>query len=238
MFIKSPLFALRNATTQRFSFRAISTSSFKSAKFALIGAALSTSPIAFGTTIFEDNFDRPSSTVVGPGWLESEASSNDVAIYNNELRLRGYQSNQDTYALFELDTSDWQDITVSFDLRILSSTEASDSLVFGLADQTNNLIDTLFSTDLGTAGSTSTSFALPTAFDDAGSMTFGFWLFANSHTETVYVDNLVISGTQLATPQPDSNSTAVSEASSLALLTLGLAGLFAQRKRRVIRLEN
>ncbi len=69
----------------------------------------------------------------------------------------------------------------------------------------------------------------------------GFWLDVNSHTESIYLDNVMAVGTAPYATNPNPNNPpigsnppthAVSESSSLALLLFGIAGLATRKLRR------
>ena len=209
-------------------------------------AALAISLVATqanATILFEDNFDRANSSNSGSSWSVNEAQANDVAIYKNELRLRDYLPNSAntastlTSALFNVDASTFQTVDITFDWRVLSSTEASDSLFFGIAGSNGSISEQLFQTSLESSGSYSTNVSL----NGLSNLMLGFWLDVNSHTESIYLDNVMAVGTEpyVTTPNPGnppivSNPPTheVSESSSLALLLFGIAGLAARTLRR------
>lgn len=198
---------------------------------------------ANATILFEDNFDRANSSNSGSAWSVNEAQANDVAIYKNELRLRDYLPNNAntpstlTSALFNVDASAFQTVDVTFDWRVLSSTEASDSLFFGISGSNGSISEQLFQTSLESSGSYSTN----VSFNGLSNLMLGFWLDVNSHTESIYLDNVMAVGTEpyVTTPNPGNplivsnpHAHAVSESSSLALLLFGIAGLAARTLRR------
>lgn len=209
-------------------------------------AALAISLVATqsnATILFEDNFDRANSSNPGSVWSVNEAQANDVAIYKDELRLRDYLPSSTntastlTSALFNINASAFQTVDITFDWRVLSSTEASDSLFFGIAGSNGSLSEQLFQTSLKSSGSYSTNVSL----NGLSNLTLGFWLDVNSHTESIYLDNVMAVGTApyATNPNPSNPLTgsnpptyAVSESSSLALLLFGIAGLATRKLRR------
>ena len=195
------------------------------------------------TILFEDNFDRANSSNSGSAWSINKAQANDVAIYKDELRLRDYLPSSTntastlTSALFNINASAFQTVDITFDWRVLSSTEASDSLFFGIAGSNGSLGEQLLQTSLESSGSYSTNVSL----NGLSNLTLGFWLDVNSHTESIYLDNVMAVGTAPYATNPNSNNPpigsnppthAVSESSSLALLLFGIAGLATRKLRR------
>lgn len=221
------------------SFARMLLSQLKQSSAALAIGLISTQ--ANATVLFEDDFNRANSANIGSEWSVNEAQASDVAIYRNELRLRDYLphgSNSTTMltsALFAVDASAFNSVNVTFDWRVLSSTEISDTLVFGIAGTQGTLSQTLFTASLETAG----SFSEDISINGLSSLTLGFWLNVNSHTESIYLDNIMAVGTSpfLSAPNPASPPTlsnppthSVSESSSLALMLIGVAGLTARKR--------
>lgn len=176
--------------------------------------------------IFQDDFSRSNSNEPGASWLSFESDENDIAIYNQQLRLRDYLRPVGTHVSLFIDANGYQDLSLSFSWRALTSTETSDSLVVSNDLSANMQNQILFSTGLGSAGTYSNSLSL--SDDYVGWI--GFWLNVNSSSEAVYIDNVRITGiTKLA--EDKSEVIMVSEASSFALACIGLTGLaFARRK--------
>ena len=173
--------------------------------------------------IFSDAFERPNADIVGQTWLETENESDDVAISSNRLRLRSYLDNDThTSALFNIDLSSWDDVYAEFTWQVLSSTEASDTLLFGFSnDQPAS-----FSATLGERGVFSTVVELAQA-EDIGLSTIGFWTEVNSRSEQVYIHSFALYGNE-----KQSQAKAVNEPSSLALFGLSALALTRLRKNR------
>lgn len=189
------------------------------------------------TILFEDDFQRANSNSPSSHWLTSERDPSDIAIYRDRLRLRDYQASSKSFAQTFVETKDFTDLSISFEWQVLSSTEASDTLHVGFADQGLKTFETLFSVGLGQAGLFETQITLlQTPFHY-----LSFWLEVNSQTEGIYLDNIVLSGQEKHTQTPDPTidintpaqhtSVAVPEAQSLSLLCLGLFALWASRAR-------
>lgn len=184
---------------------------------------------AHSAVIFQDDFSRANSSDPGPQWLSLERDDNDIAIYNERLRLRDYLTTGITHAQFYLDTSGYENISLSLDWRVLSSTEASDSLSISSDTLAHAQANSIFTTGLGNPGVYNNTFSITDNFVGR----IGFWLDVNSASETVYIDNVLVMGDpsslQDATPP-----FAVSESSSIALIGIGLAGIgIARRKAKV-----
>jgi hypothetical protein len=184
---------------------------------------------ARSAVIFQDDFSRANSNDPGPQWLSLERDDNDIAIYNERLRLRDYQTTGMTHAQFYLDTSGYENISLSLDWRVLSSTEASDSLSISSDILAHAQGDSIFTTGLGNPGVYNNTFSITDNFVGW----IGFWLDVNSASETVYIDNVLVMGDPSAL-QDATPPFAVSEASSIALIGIGLAGIgIARRKAKV-----
>ena len=179
------------------------------------------------SVIFQDDFSRSNSNEPGANWISFESDENDIAIYNQQLRLRDYLSPEGTHVSLFVDANSFEDLSLSFSWRALTSTETSDSLVISsdVSSDTQNQI--LFSTGLGTAGTFSNSLSLTDSYVGW----IGFWLNVNSSSEAVYIDDVMISG-KLSTREDQVEALEVSEASSFALLCIGLIGLAGARRKR------
>ncbi len=197
-------------------------------------ASLGIASGAHAAVIFAEDFNRPNSDTVGVLWQEWEQDSNDVALYNQQLRLRDHQSEQLDAAVWrQVDTSGYENLQLAFDWRASNSTEASDTLHAGWRDSQGSM-HAFWSQSLGGSGFTNQTialdgFALNTLFD------LSFWIDVSAATETVYLDNLLLSGDTIAgTRQPPSTDTgaavSVYEPGSIALLVMGLSALAWRRK--------
>lgn len=177
--------------------------------------------------IFQDDFSRSNSNEPGPNWISVESDENDIAIYNQQLRLRDYLSPNGTRVSLFVDANNVEDLSLSFSWRVLSSTETSDSLVVSSDSSSDTQNQALFSTGLGNPGTFSESLSLADSYVGW----IGFWLNVNSASEAIYIDDIMISGS-LKTTADKAGAVAVSEASSFALLSIGLLGLASARRKR------
>lgn len=178
------------------------------------------------SVIFQDDFSRSNSNDPGANWISVESDENDIAIYNQQLRLRDYLNPSSTHVSLFIDASAFTDISLSFSWRVLSSTESSHSLTLSIDENPETQKQALFSTGLGSAGTYSKSLRL----QDHYLGWVGFWLDVNSSSEAVYIDNVHIRG-DLKTTKDQLDPFEVSEASSFALLVAGLLGLIGVRRK-------
>ena len=185
--------------------------------------------------LFEDDFDRNNNSLVGNNWSELEKDSNDVAIYQDALRLRDYQSDvPDAAAIQTIEVAGFENLSLQFDWRATSSTEASDMLFVGWQLPDENF-SSFWQTSLGGSDYETVSLAVTDPGSDDGLASLAFWIDVGSANETVYIDNILFSGapvandTDPATEQDDIAS--VSEPSSTLLLALGLSFLYSVRRK-------
>jgi|GEM_PF-1880216 len=190
-----------------------------------------------GALIFSDDFSRDNSNDVQNNWQELEKDSNDVAIYQQQLRLRDNQSETPSAAALQaISLESYQDLRLTFDWRATTSTEASDTLFVGWQRQDESFTN-LWSSALGGSGFNTVSFDITTADIPADYASLAIWIAVGSANETVYIDNLLLSGELINSGStedggPTENSSQVPEPSSLALLTLGLA-LVTRKKKSI-----
>ncbi len=181
---------------------------------------------AHSAIIFQDDFARSNSNDPGLHWLTHERDDNDIAIYNERLRLRDYLTLGMTHAQFYLDTSGFENAFLSLEWQVLSSTETSDSLTITSDFFEHSQGSSLFTTGLGSPG----IFEKTISITDNFVGWIGFWLDVNSASETIYLDNILGTG-DLKPYQGETKAAAVSEASSFALIAIGLAGLAVARRK-------
>ena len=191
--------------------------------------------------IFTDNFNRGNSDTVGNGWTEYDHNAADVAIHNNQLRLRDSRSNTTIDAgvaqLGGLDATGLQDIMLSFDFKRNDNTsESSDKINVEWKLSTDAVWTLLFQHGLGNGASNyaSVSKALGASADNASGILIRLSTNvtdnANGNTEGALVDNVVLSGTVTET------TTTVPLPAGLPLLLSGLVGAGLIGRKRKARL--
>jgi hypothetical protein len=206
--------------TPLFSF--LISSLFRSALLTLTLALAALSTTSYATLIYAEDFDRPNTSTLSNGWEEHESDSNDVAIYNDRLRLRDYTSTELTHASITIDTSGYRAIEVALNWQVLSSTEASDS--FGLKVGGNEI----WQTELGDSGLFELSIALGAYAENKPLLELMFWLDVNSRTESIYLDRFEITGEQIAFNKTNI-ATQVPEPGGLGLAFVGFTAIFFRR---------
>ena len=192
--------------------------------------------LSHGAVIFSDDFARSNSNTVMNNWLELEKDSNDVAIYQQQLRLRDNRTGEPSAAAIQaVSLEPYEDIQLSFDWRATSSTEPSDTLFVGwqLEDES---FTSFWNTALGGSGYESMTFDIAPEDIPSDYAALAIWIDVGSANETAYIDNFLLSGELIATSPDEVNETTtdasqVPEPSSLALLiaSLGLAQLSRRR---------
>ncbi len=197
-----------------------------------------------GAIIFADDFSRSGSSNVGNQWLEWEKDSNDVAISQQQLRLRDHQTGTtDAAAWHTIDAIGFDNLELTFDWRALNSTETSDSLYAGHRDG-DGIYHSFWSTSLGGSHFEQVSLTLGGSYSNSA-FDLAFWIDVGASNETVYLDNVIIDGVQITPPvvtpptdflptpptTPATPVASVNEPTSLALLSLGLLGMSARPRR-------
>lgn len=195
------------------------------ARAALLVVITTLSTSVSATLIYSDDFERAHSSQAGFGWFEHEADSNDVAIYQDRLRLRDYTSTGLTNAAITLDTSGFETLQLSIDYQVLSSTETSDTL--GLMINGINF----WNIGLGNSGSYTQHLDLASYASNNPALQLSFWLDVNSHTEAVYLERISLYAEPLRSTANE-NLQAVPEPSSFSLISLGFATLLMLRNRK------
>ncbi len=91
--------------------------------------------VASAVTIWSDGFNRANSNTVGNGWSEIQNSGNDVRISSNSLLMRDSVSGLPDAAAASatIDTTGYENISVSFRWRSLTANESSDDLYLSWA---------------------------------------------------------------------------------------------------------
>lgn len=180
--------------------------------------------------LFTDDFNRSNSQIVNNGWSEYERDSNDVAVSQQQARLRDHQNASIDAAIWQtVTTSGFTNLYLDFSWRATSSTESSDTLHSGWRDLAGNF-HTVWSTALGGSPFSNESIHLdglgiPTQFDLA------FWVNMSASNETVYLDNIILSGDAAAVVANPAVTVNVSEPEGMGLLLAGLFCVWALRRR-------
>ncbi|MEI2782953.1 MAG: PEP-CTERM sorting domain-containing protein [Candidatus Competibacter sp.] len=215
----------------------------KSCVYAIAALAWAVTSSASAAIIFEDDFERANNNSAGSNWLEEvEAQSNDVAIFNNQLRLRDNRFPQliDAAAsTISLSTVGYTNVEVIFDW----SPWNSENSVIPVGPFNNFGGDFLFvswrSASQGNNWTEAASYGLGDIPNNPNTVTLGsgaagisdlqirLWtdvnisyLLDSVSFEGALIDNFKVAGTPV--PEP----------TSMALLGIGLAGLGVLRRRK------
>jgi hypothetical protein len=154
---------------------------------------------ASAVTIFSDNFNRSESDTVGNGWVETQNDDNDVAIRENQLRLRDTSPN-----------------AVATHLTISTVNYTGVSFAFDWSRESAGFPDTLFAEWKPTAAGTWLTLAtIDSPYNDASPLTFllgasaantsidiRFRTSLNNSGDEFRIDNVVVSGNVAAVPGP------------------------------------
>jgi len=192
---------------------------------------------AVSAVIFEDDFDRSNTNIVGLDWNEGEKDSNDVAIYRNQLRLRDHQNGIGASISRLFDPQATSGLSIAFDWRASNNTENSDFfyLSTNLSREPDNAI---WQTQLGGSeyAHTVINFSDLNLTGSDPISTLFFWIDVGSASETVYIDNLMVTQ-DLIVDALEAEVTEVPEPGTTSLLALGLLGLYSRRHpfRRIYR---
>ena len=203
---------------------------FKSRVLTICGAAMLSMAISAPSSavvIFSDDFNRPDNNTVGNGWTEIDSQNNDVKILNNRLRLRDNDTTPDAQAAqLGLSTVGFENISLSYDWAPIGISDPGDKLIVQIS--VGSGFTTIGTHFLGGAGGVFTSefFSLPTFAYDTTPFKLRFRTNvtenSNGDREGAFIDNVVLSGTQI--PEPG----------TMAIFALGLAGLGYARRRKVV----
>lgn len=215
----------------------------KSCVYAIAALAWAVTSSASAAIIFEDDFERANNNSAGSNWLEEvEAQSNDVAIFNNQLRLRDNRFPQliDAAAsTISLSTVGYTNVEVIFDWWALGSEDSSWPLSFfnnigpdflhvswRSASQGNNWTQAA-SYGLGDTPNNPNTVSLGSGAAGINDLQIRLWtdvnfsyFWDNVSLDGALIDNFKVAGTPV--PEP----------ASMALLGIGLAGLGALRRRK------
>ncbi len=181
--------------------------------------------LAQATVLFSDNFNRADSNTVGNGWVELEDDADDVAIWNNSMRLRDtLPGNPDAASTNALSTAGYTDIILTFDWAASNNTEPSDDLYVDWSSDGINYT-TLFHTALGGSGFESVALG-PLGIGGHDPFYLRFWTDVSTSSEWAAIDNVVLSGTAVVANNPST----VPEPGTLALFGLGILGFAGARR--------
>lgn len=217
-------------------------------------AALALSGSALAAPIFSDDFNRSNANSVGGGWSEIERSGNnnrnDVAISGNALQLRDNRgaasaASPDAAATFSVSTLGLENLFLSFAWAPLTDSESDDFLNVSWRTGDGDWTD-LWSVGLGGNGGWSTAnVGLGASAANLESIDVRFWTDVNvswwfmfwsdsTTDEGARIDWISLTGNPIPVVEspPVSDSQAVPEPTTLALLGLGLAGLGTLRRKQ------
>ncbi len=203
-------------------------------------------------TIFQDNFNREESKVVGNGWAEYSKKDDDVALvdatggHGHALQIRDNADGTfDGAATHGIITSSYNNLALSFDWRPLSDSDATDLLkvswatsAVGAGDLTADNWTLLTSLALGGSSRTWNTAVLGASalgsLNNLSNFYLRFWIDLNGSDddhEGVQIDNVLLTGDRMAAPTP----AVVSEPTQLALFGLGMLSMASVMSRNKAR---
>ena len=188
-------------------------------------ASILSAPSAFGVVIFEDDFNRSNRNNVGNGWAEVERHSNDVRINGGVLHLRDNRGNGVDAAATQsgFSTIGLTDIMLSYDWGASNNTESNDSLFVQWRVTGSDSWTTLVEHALGGSSLTSNIVSFGIEAANQANIEFRFYTSVSASNERAFIDNVILTGRAAAT--------AVSEPTTLMLLSIAGLGFLARRKR-------
>lgn len=191
----------------------------------LVLASILTAPSAFAVVIFEDDFNRSDRNNVGNGWSEIERHNNDVRVNGGVLHLRDNRGNGVDAAATQsgFSTVGLTDIMLSYEWGASGNTESNDSLFVQWRVTGSDSWTTLVEHALGGSSLTGNILAFGIEAANQASIEFRFYTSVSASTERAFIDNVVLTGRAAAT--------AVSEPTTLMLMSLAGLGFLVRRKR-------
>ncbi len=181
--------------------------------------------MANALTIFSDDFNRSNSNDVGNGWVENEGDFDDVAIWNNTLRLRDWQWIGNDAAAKQIDNlAGWTNIYLDFDWAASENTESSDKLYVSFKVGGGDWVKE-WTQSLSGSGFASVSLGPISLVENQDIVKFKFHTDVSTSREYAQIDNVVLRGDQ-------SGGAPVPEPATMMLFGLGLLGLAGVSRKK------